>query len=831
MKDLYGIVYCLPKIQSVSSGDSMEKETKKTELPISGMHCASCAINLEKGLKSTPGVTTSRVNLATGKALVEYDPETVTPADLTKAVEKSGFSVTPESVLVKIGGLHCASCVQVVTKALTGLEGVLSADINLSTERAHITYNPAIVSLTSIRGAITSTGYQYLGTDKDQGGLDEAAQKKDLADQLRRIIIGFGVSIILMVMMYIPSLDMHLLSYIQFIITTPVLFWLGYPIFRAAYGSLRNKTLNMDVMYAMGIGVAYLASVMGTFHIILDMSTLFYETAIMLTAFLMLGRYLEARAKGRTSSAIKALIGLQADSAAVIRDGEEVRVPVEEVMVGDLIQLRPGERIPVDGVISAGSSYIDESMVTGEPLAVLREPGDEVVGGTLVTTGAFQYEATRIGADTMLARIIRLVEEAQGSRPPVQRLADTVVTWFIPAVLTIAILSFTYWFAIRGMDLRFSLQTLIAVLVVACPCALGLATPTAVTVGIGRGAELGILIRNGSVLEVSNRISLALFDKTGTITAGKPVVTDIDSFTGNQALLLSMAASLERLSNHPLGVAITNKAEEQEISYAEVIGFSSVSGMGLSGTIAGGTVLLGNRDYILKTGGVLSESEEEIITNREREGKTTVLIARDNTVLGVISIADMVKPGAETCVRMLHEMGIKTGMVTGDNQVTADAVARSVGIDTVYARVLPEGKDQEVIRVQKSGEVVAFIGDGINDAPALARADTGIAIGSGTDVAIESADVVLVRDDLTGVAAAIQLARTVMSRIRLNLFWAFAYNVLLIPLAAGVLYPTFLFRPEYGALAMAFSSVTIVSLSLLLKRYTPPAAAGRRQKG
>lgn len=802
----------------------MEEEKKKeVDLQISGMHCATCAISVEKGLAATPGVMESKVNLATGKARISYDPSQVSLHDLTHAVEKSGFSVSHEKIIVKVGGMTCASCVQTVTHALLTLEGIISADVNLNTERAYVTYNPSLVGIGDIRNVIISAGYQFLGTDRDKEDESDKIRERELSSQLRKIILGFALSLLMMGMMYIPSHDMHLISYLQFVITTPVLIWLGSPIFRAAFTSLRNKTLNMDVMYAMGIGVAYGASVLGTFSIILDMSTLFYETALMLTAFLMLGRYLEARAKGRTSSAIKSLIGLQAESASVIRDGEEREIPVQDVLPGDIIQMRTGARIPVDGVIFSGSSYVDESMVTGEPLAVFRESGHEVIGGTLVTTGAFQYKATRVGSDTMLARIIRLVEEAQGSRPPVQRLADYVVAWFIPAVLLIAVLAFSYWYGIRGMDLRFSLQTMIAVLVVACPCALGLATPTAVTVGIGRGAEFGILIRNGSVLEIANKITLALFDKTGTITQGKPVVTDVDSFTGNPGLLISMAASLEHLSDHPISSAILSKSKEEGIIPAEVQDFQTVSGSGLSGIIAGGIVRLGVRDYILSSGLSLTPPQEAIHTQREREGKTTVLVSRDSSILGLISIADQVKPEAGSCVRILNEMGIRSGMVTGDNKVTADAVASMVGIHEVFARVLPEGKEQEVSRVQKSGDVVAFIGDGINDAPALARADTGIAIGSGTDIAIESADIVLVRDSLIHIPAAIQLARKVMGRIRLNLFWAFAYNIILIPLAAGILYPVILFKPEYGALAMAFSSVTVISLSLLLKRYIPPA--------
>lgn len=787
------------------------------------MHCATCALTVENSLSSTSGVLESKVNLSTGKVSVTYDPSHISLNELTNAITNSGFSVKNEKITVRIGGMVCASCVQTVTKALLNQDGIISVEVNLSLERAYIQYNSSLIDIWKIRDIINNTGFKFLGTDTDGIDEEEKQKAKELKIQLFKVISGFVISLALMGLMALPFHNMQIIAYIEFVITTPVLIWLASPVFKATYGAIRNKSLTMDVMYAMGIGVAYIASVLGTFSIILDNDFLFYETTLMLASFLMLGRYLEAKAKGKTSSAIKALMELKADYATIIQDDNEVTIPIQDVQTGDLIRMRPGSRIPVDGIIVSGSSYVDESMVTGEPLPVHRMEDQEVIGGTLVTTGTFIYRATRVGADTMLSRIIRLVEDAQSSRPPVQKLADKVVTWFIPAVLIIAIISFAYWLGIRGMDLRFSLQTLIAVLVVACPCALGLATPTAVTVGIGKGAEFGILIRNGSALEVANKISLALFDKTGTLTHGKPVVTDIDSFTNNPDFLLSMASSLEFLSDHPISGAILNAAKERGIEPAEVTGYETISGSGLTGVIAGGKVYLGTPDYIRSSNVVFKPEEEAVISRREKEGKTTVVISRDDTALGLISISDQIKSDATLCIRLLRSMGIKSGMITGDNQVTAKSVAEMVDIDLVYAKVLPEGKEKQVAAIQKSGEVVAFVGDGINDGPALARADTGIAIGSGTDVAIESADIVLVKDSLLHFVAAIQLARKVMGRIKLNLFWAFFYNILLIPLAAGVLYPLFLFRPEYGAFAMAFSSVTVVSLSLLLKKYTPEA--------
>lgn len=796
---------------------------KKIDMKIDGMHCATCAITVEKSLALTPGVKSSSVNFATGKASVEYDSKTASLKDLVSSVDKSGYSVIPDSITIRIGGIRCVSCAQTVSKALTSLEGVISAEVNTGTEMAYIKYNPALSNIKDMQRAIEDTGFQFLGTNKVSTDTEDDIRKAELSSMLIKIVIGFIVSAILMAIMFIHSLDHFVMSLLEFLITTPFLIWLAYPIFYAAKGALRNGTLNMDVMYAMGIGVAYFSSVLGTFSIIPDSNFLLYDTSLMLASFLMLGRYLEARAKGRTSTAIKALFKLQSDEASVIRGDLEKKISINEVIIGDIILMRPGERIPTDGIVKSGSGYVDESMITGEYIAVLKSSDDEVIGGTLLNSGSFQYEATRIGADTTLARIIRLVEEAQGSHPPVQRLADYVVKWFIPVVLCIALFSSACWYFILGKDFSFSIQVFISVVVVACPCALGLATPTAVTVGIGRGAELGILIRNGTVLEIADSTSLALFDKTGTITTGKPVVTNVDPISGDSNSLLLIAASLEKLSDHPLGNAILNKAESLEIKPAHVTGFGSIPGKGLSGEVLGKNVVLGNHDYLLSCGVNIKESDLSLITSREQEGKTAVLVSCDMELIGVISIADQIKQEAASCVSTLKNMHIKSGLLTGDNQITANTVAEKIGIDTILARILPDGKDQEVLRLQKTGEKVAFIGDGINDAPALARSDIGIAIGSGTDVAIESADIVLIKDNLMNVPAAIQLARKVMSRIKLNLFWAFAYNLILLPLAAGIMYPVILFRPEYGALAMAFSSVTIVTLSLLLKGYTPPA--------
>jgi Cu+-exporting ATPase len=559
---------------------------------------------------------------------------------------------------------------------------------------------------------------------------------------------------------------------------------------------------------------------------------MFYDTAIMLASFLMLGRYLEARAKGRTSEAIRKLAGLRAKTATIIRDGKEEEIPVDDVVAGDIVVVKPGSKVPVDGEVVAGESYVDESMITGEPIPPLKAKGSRVVGGTINTNSVLSVKATKVGRETVLAQIIQLVEDAQGSKPPVQRIADTAVTYFIPVVLAIAATAFIVWFFVFPVPpdpLLFALTALISVLVVACPCALGLATPTAVTVGIGRGAELGILIKNGEALEVAEKITTVVFDKTGTLTKGKPEVTDIIPVGISEQTLLGLAASVEKNSQHPLAQAVVRKAGSTGIAIEQADHFDTYGGKGVIATVLGETVLVGNRILMQENGVVIPVEVEARISALEQDGKTAILIAAGSRIAGVIAIADTLKETSQESVRQLKAMGVHVVMITGDNKRTADAIARQIGIERVVAQVLPQDKAAEVKALQEKGEIVAFVGDGINDAPALAQADVGIAIGSGTDVAIESGDVVLIKDDLLDSVAAIQLSKKVMGRIKGNIFWAFAYNTALIPVGAGVLYPFFgfVFKPELAALAMALSSVTVVSLSLLLKKYIPEAKKGR----
>ncbi|MFB3764213.1 MAG: heavy metal translocating P-type ATPase [Methanotrichaceae archaeon] len=811
-------------------------EYKKAELKIIGMVCAACVSAIEKSLKNLDGICRAEVNLATEIAYIEYDPEKLKLVDLERAVRDAGYDIVDEKVVLKIGGMVCAMCVGALEIAFKKLDGVVEASVNLASEKAYITYNPRMTSLEDLKKAVEDTGYQYLGIAGEEvsADLEKDAREKDLRDKFRRMVVGFTFSFLLMGLMYLPidrffgeTLMAVPMGYLMLTISILPFIYVSYPTFSAASRALRNRNLNMDVMYSMGIGVAYVSSIMGTFGIILTPEFMFYETALMLASFLTLGRYLESRAKGRTSEAIKKLIGLRPRTATVLRDESEIEVPVEDVQVGDLILVRPGEKVPVDGLVVGGESYVDESMITGEPIPVLKDPGRNVVGGTLNKNGVIRFKATKVGKDTVLSQIISLVEQAQGSRPPIQRIADRAVAYFIPTVLTIALAAFIVWYFILGSTLLFALTALISVLVVACPCALGLASPTAITVGIGRGAELGVLIKNGEALELSEKLNTVVFDKTGTLTAGRPDVTDIMAFGIDEPELLRLAASAEKNSEHPLAEAVVRKAESDGLALAEASDFDAISGKGIIATIDGRAVVVGNGMLLSDRGIAITDDVLAKAAKFQEQGKTVVLIGVEGKLSGIIAIADKLKDSAGPAIAELKRMNLKVAMITGDNARSASATALQIGIDKVLAEVLPEQKAQEVKKLQEQGNIVSFVGDGINDAPALAQSDVGIAIGSGTDVAIETGEIVLIRDDLLDAVAAIQLSRKVISRVKQNIFWAFAYNAALIPLAAGVLYPFFgiTFRPEYAGLAMAMSSITVVSLSLLLKRYMPPAKA------
>lgn len=801
----------------------VEEAKKKAEIKVSGMGCASCALNIEKTLNEVEGVDEASVNFGTERATVKYDPDKVKLPELENAIENVGYGVLNEKVVIKIGGMTCAMCVKAIEDGLNRLEGISNVNVNLSSEKAYITYNPRMVTVEDMKTTIEDIGYQYLGIEGEETE-EEKVRIQDLKNKRNRIIVGFGVSIPLMIIMYVNPMLPIPMPYLFLIISFIPFIYVSYPIFSAAYRALKNKLLNMDVMYSMGIGVAFGASILGTFNIVLTPEFMFYETALMLAAFLTLGRYLETRAIGQTSTAIKKLVGLQPKTATVVQEGKETEIPIEDVQINDIIIVKPGEKIPTDGEVIEGESYVDESVITGESIPVIKNKGKKVIGGTFNQNGVIKFKATKIGRDTVLFQIIKLVEDAQGSRPPVERIADKAVTYFIPTVLTIAIIAFSIWYFALGSPLLLALTVLISILVVACPCALGLATPTAVTVGIGRGAELGILVKDGSALETSEKITSILFDKTGTLTKGKPEVTDIIAVGLESDDILKYTASVEKNSQHPLANAIVKEATQKNIEIFESTAFDTFGGKGVSATFDGKETLVGNRVLLKDRKIEISAENEDKILQLENEGKTAILVAINNEFAGIIAVADTLKETTKSAIEELKKMKINVWMITGDNERTANAIAQQVGIENVISEVLPSDKAFEVKKLQDNGEIVAFVGDGINDAPALAQSDVGIAIGSGTDIAIESGKIVLIKDDIMDSVAGIQLSKKVMSRIKQNLFWAFAYNTALIPVAAGVLYSVnIVFRPEYAAFAMALSSVTVVSLSLLLKGYVPPA--------
>lgn len=807
---------------------------KEMDLPIEGMHCASCVLSLDKTFGREEGVESVDADLATNKLKLVVNPKKISFEKIQTLVKNLGFEIHTDEVKLKIHGMHCASCVMNVENFLMRLDGIFDVKADLSTASAEVYYDKNKVTLDDMKVVIESLGFEVLGVDGQLEIDEDEIYEKDLREKLYRIIVGFTFSIILMVLMYVHWHPFGLsMGIVSLIISIAPFIYVSLPILKAGWNGITHKNLNMDVMYSMGIVVAYVSSILGTFNIVLDNSFMFYETAIMLPSFLLIGRYLEAKAKKSTSDSIRELIGLQPTNATKItlENGKIVKeeeIPIAQIEIGDIVLVRPGDKIPVDGVVVGGESYVDESMINGEPIPKTKTRDSEVFAGTINQDGVLQIEALKIGKETVLSNIIRLVEKAQSSRPPVQKIANTAVSYFIPVILTIAIVVFIIWYFVIGSTLLFALTTLISILVVACPCALGLATPTAVTVGIGRAAEFGILIKNGDTLENAGKIDVALFDKTGTITEGKPQVDDIITYGISEEELLKVASGVEKNSNHPIAKAIVKKAEEMGFVPSETEDFENITGKGLEAKINGQTVLAGNKSLLEDV--LIPEDILIEYRNLENESKTTILIAIDGEIKGLISLSDKIKPTSKRAIEELHKMGITTYMLTGDNEKTALNVADKVGIDNVEANVLPENKLDIVKDIQsadKNGKVL-FVGDGINDAPALTQADIGVAMGNGTDIAMESGDVVVMEGDLENVVAAVQFSKKVMRRIKENIFWAFAYNMILIPLAAGALYASFelMFMPEWAGLAMALSSVTVISLSLALKRYVPPVKRG-----
>jgi Cu+-exporting ATPase len=833
---------------------------------VTGMTCASCVRRIEKALGKVDGVQEASVNLATEKARVVYDPALVTMDQLQAAVEKAGYGVRDmptapapangqassdeTEAILPIEGMTCASCVRRIEKALHRVEGVRDASVNLATEKAKVVFDPSIVGLGELSSAVEKAGYRVgelpastpaarttttaPATSRPAASDDahDRERQREIDDLKTKSLVSLVAGLVMMGLMYLPlGIDLRLVAPLLLIVSTIVQVWAGATFYRAAWAAAKHGGTNMNTLVAVGTSVAYGYSAFVTlwptlaerwgfpFH-------LYYETAVIIIALILMGRWLEARAKKQTGAAIKALMGLQAKTARVIRDGVEQDVPVEAVQVGDLVRVRPGEKVPVDGVVVEGRSALDESMLTGESLPVEKAPGDEVIGATLNKTGSFVFRASKVGADTALAQIVRLVEDAQGSKAPMQRLADTISGYFVPVVLVLALLNFVGWMLVTG-SLTMALQTTIAVLIIACPCALGLATPTAIMVGTGKAAEHGILIRGGEALEQARKVDAIVLDKTGTLTRGKPQVTEVVAADGHrQEEVLRLAAGAEVGSEHPLGEAIVQRAHDlgAEIPFAE--SFDSITGKGIRARVEGSEVVLGNRSLMTHSG-VATDTLDPEAERLARGGATPMYVAVDGRAAGLIAVADTLKPESREAVDQLRALGLDVWMLTGDNRATAEAIAKQVGIDRVLAEVLPDQKADKVRELQAAGKVVAMVGDGINDAPALAQADLGIAIGTGTDVAMAASDVTLIGGDLRSIVTAIALSRKTVGAIKQGLFWAFGYNVLLIPVAMGALYPLFgvLLNPVLAAAAMAMSSVSVVTNALRLRGFKRPASA------
>ena len=807
------------------------------KLKISGMTCSACANRIEKVVSKMNGVKEANVNFATETLTVNYDDKIITKAEIEQKVEKIGYKVEKniQSHTYKIEGMTCSACASRVEKVTNKMPGVENAVVNFATEKLSVSYDADSVSFGDIKAKVEKAGYKLIREDEQK--VEEKKKKLDEKGKLLwRLILSLIFSVPLltitmghMVGMPLPKIIdpmMNPLNFaiIQLVLTIPVMI-IGYKFYYIGYKNLFKLSPNMDSLIAIGTSAAFIYSLYGTYKIYTGdgsyAMSLYYEAAVTILALITLGKYLEAISKGKTSQAIKKLMGLAPKTATIVRDGKELVIPIDEVIVGDIVIVKPGEKLPVDGEVIEGATAVDEAMLTGESIPVEKTVGSKVIGASINKTGFIKYKATKVGKDTALSQIIKLVEDAQGSKAPIAKMADIIASYFVPIVIGLAILASIGWL-IAGESGVFALTIFISVLVIACPCALGLATPTAIMVGTGKGAEYGVLIKGGEALEVTHQIDTIVFDKTGTITEGKPVVTDIITTTISEDELLSIAASSEKGSEHPLGEAIVKGAEERNIKFKEISNFKAIPGHGIQVEIEGKVILLGNKKLMTENSieiGDLGVKSDKLAN----EGKTPMYIAINNKLEGIIAVADTVKPSSKEAIENLHKMGIKVAMITGDNKKTADAIAKQVGIDIVLAEVLPEDKANEVKKLQEKGSKVAMVGDGINDAPALAQADIGIAIGTGTDVAIESANIVLMKGDLKDVATAIKLSKATIRNIKQNLFWAFGYNVLGIPVAMGVLHifggP--LLNPMIGAAAMSLSSVSVLTNALRLRGFNP----------
>ena len=832
--------------------DDVEPEESKPEpgsvkdiaFKVSGMQCSACAQNIEKALNKQDGVISASVNLPMERASVSYDPALINPEEMEKIIDSIGYHVVKDRIVLEIGGMKCAACSQNVEKVLKRLKGVSSASVNITTGRAQVEYNSSLVSIDEIRKAVDGIGYSAsLPADrKESEDRERKEREQEIRQQRNNLLISIAVLIPIMLgnmRMMFPGLfgfAPALLSdrNVLFLLATIVMVFPGRQFFIGTYRGLKHGVTDMNLLIATGTGAAYVISIAASYlNLGPGYEHVYYDTAVMLITFITFGRYLEARAKGRTSESIKKLIGLQAKTARIIVAGEEKEVPVEDVQVDDIVFVRPGEKAPVDGVIVEGSSSMDESMITGESIPVEKNVGDMVIGSTLNKSGALKFRATNVGADTALARIIELVENAQNSKAPIQRIADVVAGHFILIVHVIALAAFFFWYFIGyerfdvalhsgiASPFLFSLLISITVLVISCPCAVGLATPAAIMVGTGKGAENGILIKGGEALERTLKIDTIVFDKTGTLTKGKPELTDIVLTAGHDKdEILVIAASAEKGSEHPLGEAIVKAAEDKKLEIRNVDNFNSIAGHGVEATIDSNRILLGTRK-LMEDNDVDILSLTENMESLEAEGKTAMIVAKEGQAIGLVAVADTLKENSKEAVEKLQNMDIEVVMITGDNRRTADAIAAQLGIRRVLSEVLPGDKASEIRKLQEEGRIVAMVGDGINDAPALTQSDIGIAMGAGTDVAMESAQIVLIKNDLRDVLASIRLSRLTMNKIKQNLFWAFGYNSIGIPLAAGILYPFIMkivISPELAAAFMAMSSVSVTTNSLLMKR-------------
>jgi Cu+-exporting ATPase len=818
-------------------------QPKHMILPVKGMTCASCAARIEKKVGEMDGVRQASVNFGAESATVDFDPQLTSPESIIQTIEKIGFNVPAVKNVFPVEGMTCASCVSRVEKKLRSLEGVTDVQVNLASERVTIEYLESRAGMKDFQGALEQIGYHIPqeqieeATNRD---LEEERHRQETRILTRKLLVSGIAGLLIMaggmrtMLGFLPAWDPQTYHLLFFILATPVQFWGGWQFYKGTWTGFRHGYTDMNTLIAVGTSVAYGYSVFATFWPSVLESfgqeiLVYYDTAAMIIALVLMGRLLEARAKGRASDAIKKLIGLQPKTARVERNGQELEIPVSQVVEDDIVLVRPGEKIPVDGVLLEGQTAIDESMITGESVPAEKKVGDAVIGASINKTGFFKMRATRLGKDSVLAHIIQLVESAQGSKAPVQRLADQVAGIFVPTVIAFASLAFIVWW-VWGSSLAtlptepflFAMMIFISVMIIACPCALGLATPTAIMVGTGRGAELGILIKGGEILEQAQRIDTVVFDKTGTLTEGRPEVTDLYTPDMNDNEILSLAASLEKGSEHPLGEAVVAEAEKRGITLHPFEEFKALPGFGVQARVNGHDVALGNRKLMEDAGIDLSAVDDQL-EQWAAQGKTPMLVQVDGHLGGMIAAADRIKPQAKEAVSRLKEKGLKVVMITGDHSRTARAVAGELGIDEVLAEVLPGDKANEVKRLMDQGRFVAMVGDGINDAPALAQAHIGIAMGSGTDIAMETSDITLMTQNLNAVAEAIDLSRSTLRKIKQNLFWAFFYNILGIPIAAGILYPAYgiLLKPLFAAVAMSFSSVSVVSNSLLLKRFQP----------